>query len=338
MSAVVTFGEILVRLSTTKSTPFAHARNLDLFYVGSEANVAVALSSMGNQINLVSTLPDNELGNTAIKEIRSYGVDTRFILRTPGRIGTLFVEKGSGIRKSQVLYDRQNTAFSMIPASQYNWESILTGKRWFHLSGITPGISEKASEAADDAISMAKKQGLTISLDLNYRKSIWEGKNPVEIMPGFVEQVDYLLADPESSNKMLGININIEEFTKPEDSREFFIQVKRRFPNLKQVAMVMRNVHSQEHHEITGLAFDGDKITASKKLSITSIVERIGSGDCFMAGWIHSLINEKNTQYAMDYAVTSCALNMTIAGDFNHFDNKVIEAKVNKGFDTRIER
>ncbi|MEQ9007565.1 MAG: sugar kinase [Ekhidna sp.] len=322
---VVTFGEILLRLSTKNSELFQQSNELQTHYGGSEANVAVSLSRMGLSTTIVSAVPDNKLSEGALSTFRKHGVNTNAVIRTDkGRLGLYFLEQGAAIRGSKVIYDRGGSSFALLKKDSINWKEILKDSSWFHISGISPAVSQSAADVSIEATRIAKEMGLKVSVDLNFRNQLWKyGKAPKEVMPEIVKHSDVLLGDPASINTMLGTSIpTMDYYASANDLLPSYEILQEVFPNLEHIAMTLRTVKSTNHNVVGGALFHQGKMYNAKAVNVTAIVERIGGGDAFMAGLIYGLITNKNLDYTINYATIASVLKMTIAGDANFFSNK----------------
>ncbi|MEP1032635.1 sugar kinase [Ekhidna sp.] len=338
---VVTFGEILLRLSTKNAELFQQSNELQTHYGGSEANVAVSLSRMGISASIVSAVPDNEIAEGALSTFRKHGVNTREILKTEeGRLGLYFLEQGAAVRGSKVIYDRGGSSFALLKKGSLDWRNLLKGSSWFHISGISPAVSQSAAEASIEATSIAKEMGLKVSVDLNFRNQLWKyGVKPDEVMPEIVKHADVLLGDPSSINVMLGTSIPTKPFyASADDLLPSYKVLKGEFPNLEHIAMTLRTVKSTNHNLIGGALFHDGNMYDAKTVDVTSIVERIGGGDAFMAGLIYGLITEKNLDYTINYAAIASVLKMTISGDFNFFTSDEIESYMQGDMQGKLKR
>lgn len=340
MKTINTFGEILMRLSTESHKLFDQSERLEVHYGGSEANVAVSLAMMGMDVRMVSKLPDNDLTDHALATLKRHGVDTRFVHRGSGRFGLYFLEQGSSVRGSKVVYDREHSSFSQFKISDMNWNEVLGGSEWFHISGISPAVSLEAAEVCVEVVKMARSFGMKISMDLNYRKNLWRyGKKPADIMPEMVRYADVLLGDPATANLMLGKNVPVKTYyATPEDLLESYSALKDSFPNLKYIAMTLRDVKSANHNVVGGALFSEGRMYGARPVDVTPIVERIGGGDAFMAGLIFGIINGKSLDYTVNYATMASVLKMTIPGDFSLFTRAEIEAYMDSDQSGKIQR
>ncbi|MRX69417.1 2-dehydro-3-deoxygluconokinase [Flavobacterium resistens] len=327
MSKVVSFGEIMLRLSTERHLRFSQSTAFGATYGGGEFNVAVSLANYGVNAEFVTRLPENEIGFSALKEIRKMNVESKNIVYGGERLGIYFLETGAGTRGSNVVYDRAHSSMATIQKGNIDWDKVLDGAEWFHWSGITPAISESAAEACLEAIKVAHKKGITISCDLNYRSKLWQyGKTPSEVMPEMLKYSNVILGDIDTAYFMLGIpkvNPNYQdEKTLPAVYNKLFEVI----PNLKVVATTLRYSVSASHQRIGGILYDGKAIYSAAVKEVTPVVDRVGSGDAFMGGLIYGLLQYKNNnQRALDFAVAACCLKHTIAGDYNLVTLKEVE-------------
>jgi 2-dehydro-3-deoxygluconokinase len=315
-SNIVTFGEILMRLSPPGNLRLRQAHSLELVYGGAEANVAIALANFGMPVQFVTRLPDNELGLSCMRSLRQHGVGSDFIEYGGERLGLYFLEVGSGNRPSQVIYDRANSSFASINESTIRWDVAIGGASWFHWSGISPALSDSAAKVTAQAVVAAREAGLTISCDLNYRHTLWQwGSTPSEIMPGLIKQCDVLSAN--TANLMLGIHgLPIGET--PEEAADACSQLSAIYPNLKQITMTCREDTSAGEQRFTAIMWHLGKLYTSRTFSLTNIVDRIGAGDAFMAGLIYGLVAFPNDpERIIDFAAASAVIKHTIMGDAN---------------------
>lgn len=325
MSKVVTFGEIMLRLSTPGFERFRQARSFNATFGGGEANVAVSLANYGIEAEFISRLPNNEIADSCISELNKYGVKTNNIIRGGERLGIYFLETGAVARPSKVVYDRAHSSISTIDPGEINWEEILREAQWFHWTGITPALSQAAADATLKAIKAANKLGVKVSCDLNYRKNLWKyGKTPSEVMPALVEGCDIILGNEEDAEKVFGIkplNFDAHDTAGHIESAEFRSvceQMMVKFPRAKKVIITLRGSINANHNTWAGVLFDGLTLYVSKSYDITHIVDRVGGGDSFMGGLIYGLLTFKgDDQKALEFAVAASCLKHTIFGDFN---------------------
>lgn len=313
---IVTFGEIMMRLSPANNLRFRQAQSLELVYGGAEANVAIALANFGMPVQFVTRLPDNELGLSCLSALRQQDVGADFIDFGGQRLGLYFLEVGVGNRPSQVIYDRANSSFATIHERLFSWETIVGGASWFHWSGISPALSAGAAKVTAQAVVAAREAGLTVSCDLNYRHTLWQwGSTPAEIMPGLISQCDVLSAN--TSHLMLGID-DLPIGKSPEEAADACARLSAIYPNLKQITMTCRESTATGEQRFTAVMWHLGELYTSKTFSLTTIVDRIGAGDAHMAGLIYGLVAfPHDPQRVIDFAAASAVLKHTIRGDAN---------------------
>lgn len=324
MKKVVTFGEIMLRLTPPAMRRFSQANSFDVVYGGGESNVAVSLANYGVPVDFVTRLPDNDIGECALMEMRKRGVGTDHIVRGGERLGIYFLEIGAVSRGSKVVYDRAHSAMSTIEKGMIDWEKVLDGAVWFHWTGITPAISQGAADACLEAIQMANNMGVTVSTDLNYRKKLWKyGKEPREIMPDLVAGCDIILGNEEDAEKHFGLHPEGVDVTKGGSvEAEAYLSVLKQlmdmFPRAKKVITTLRGSISASHNTWSGVLYDGKTLFKAPSYDITHIVDRVGGGDSFMGGLIYGLLKyPENDQNALNFAVAASCLKHTIYGDAN---------------------
>ncbi len=319
MKKVVTFGEILLRLSTERHLRFSQSTNFHANYGGGEFNVAVSLANFGLATQFVTRLPQNELGDTALQEIRKHRVGTDHIAFGGDRLGLYFLETGAGSRGSKVIYDREHSAISQIEKGHIDWKAVFGDAHWFHWSGVTPAISSNAAAVCLEAVQVAHKMGLTISTDLNYRSKLWKyGKEPKDIMPQLLQYSHVILGDLDTAFFMTGQEKKQPNYKDTSSLPKLYDQLFTSFPNLKWAATTLRYSISASHQKIGGLLYDGKTIYRAATQEVNPVIDRVGSGDAFMGGLIYSLIkNPQEKQLAIEFATAACCLKHTISGDFN---------------------
>jgi len=324
MQKVVTFGEIMLRLATPGYQRFIQSNSLGATFGGGEANVAVSLANYGIPVEFVTRLPQNDIADWCISDLRKYNVGTNEILRGGERIGIYFLETGAVARPSKVVYDRAHSSIASVEKGMFNWREILKDATWFHWTGITPALSQGAADACLEAIQTANEMGVTVSCDLNYRKNLWKyGKKASEIMPALVEGCDVILGNEEDAEKVFGIKpegFQVEHTGGEVDAAEFESvckQLMQRFPRAKKVIITLRGSINANHNTWGGCLYS-DKLYQSRRYDITHIVDRVGGGDSFMGGLIYGLLTYKDDdQQALDFAVAASCLKHTVYGDFN---------------------
>ncbi|MGV3459811.1 MAG: PfkB family carbohydrate kinase [Flavobacterium sp.] len=319
MGKVVTFGEIMLRLSTEQYLRFSQAGSFSATYGGGEFNVAASLVNYGIAAEFVTRLPENELGQCALKEMHKMNVGSQHVAFGGDRLGVYFLETGSGNRGSNVVYDRANSAIATVAPGTFDWEKIFEGKAWFHWSGITAAISENAAEECLIAIKTAHRMGLTISCDLNYRSKLWKyGKQPNEVMPEMLKYCNVILGDIDTAYFMLGLDKVNPDYTDENSLQGYYSDLLNHCPGLKVVATTLRYSVSASHQRIGGILFDGTTVYKAAVKEVTPVVDRVGTGDAFMGGLLYSLIAMPNDlQRVIDFAVAACCLKHTIVGDYN---------------------
>jgi 2-dehydro-3-deoxygluconokinase len=341
---VVTFGEIMMRLSPPGFLRFGQARSFDVIYGGGEANVAAALANFGVSVDYVTRLPDNDLGEACIQFLRGYGVGVDKIVRGGDRLGIYFLEMGAVQRGSKVVYDRANSAIATVQRGMINWQQVFADADWFHWTGITPAISAGTAEACLEAVQAAKELGLTVSCDLNYRKKLWKwGKTPGEVMPDLVRYCDIAIGNEEDADKVFGIRAPDTDVTAGviEANKYRFVceELAKRFPNLKMVAITLRGSISASHNTWSGVLWQQGEFYVGPTYDITHIVDRVGGGDAFMGGLIYGLRTYgENRQRALDFAVAASCLKHSIFGDFNMVTAAEVEKLMGGDVSGRVSR
>jgi 2-dehydro-3-deoxygluconokinase len=346
MNQVVTFGEIMLRLSPPDFLRFSQASSFDVTYGGGESNVAVSLANYGIPSCFVSRLPDNDLGECALIELRKRGVNTDQIIRGGDRLGIYFLETGAVSRGSKVLYDRAHSAMAEIKPGMIDWNSIFKETSWFHFTGITPAISEGASAACLEAVQIATKMGVTISTDLNYRAKLWKyGGNREAIMTELTSYCDIILGNEEDAEKHFGIKPKNLDITKQghkinaEAFQSVCKQMMKKFPRAKKVITTLRGSVSASNNTWAGVLYDGKKIYESPQYQIHPIIDRVGGGDSFMGGLIYGLITyPSNDQKALNFAVAASCLKHTIKGDANLVTIEEVEKLMSGDASGRVAR
>ncbi|MCU0456586.1 MAG: sugar kinase [Bacteroidales bacterium] len=320
---IVTFGEIMLRLATPEHQRFSQATSFWASFGGGEANVAVSLANYGLKTEFVTRLPDNDVGRSVIMELRKHNVGTGSIIFGGERLGIYFLETGSVSRPSKVIYDRAHSSVSEIRPGMIDWEKVFTDACWFHWTGITPAISQGAADACLEAIKAAKKLGLTVSCDLNFRKNLWKwGSAAKLVMPAMVELCDVILGNEEDAEKVFGIKPEGTDVSSGKvDSSEYESvcrQLKNRFPGAEKIIITLRGSVSADHNSWSGILYNGKDFFNAPVYQITHIVDRVGGGDSFMGGLIYGLLNYPgDDQKALNFAVAASCLKHTIHGDFN---------------------
>ncbi|MDR3309695.1 MAG: sugar kinase, partial [Tannerella sp.] len=316
---VITFGEIMLRLATPGYLRFSQAKEYSVTFGGGEANVAVSLANYGLDAEFVSRLPDNDVAEACIMNLRSHRVGVENIIRGGERMGIYFLETGAVARASKVVYDRANSSISTISKGEINWRAIFKDAAWFHWTGITPALSQNAAEACLEAIKIANEMGITVSCDINYRKNLWKyGKTASEVMPALVEGCDIILGNEEDCEKVFGIKpegfdvsatggeVNAGEF------ESVCTQMTKRFPRCRKMIVTLRGAINANHNTWGGVLYSDGVLYQSQRYDITHIVDRVGGGDSFMGGLIYGLLSYPgDNRRALDFAVAASCLKHT---------------------------
>ena len=344
MKKVVTFGELMLRITPPGREMILQTPNMVCTFGGAEANVAVAVSQYGDEARYVTALPANDLGRAAVAELRRFGIDTSAIKMTNKRLGLYFTETGSNMRPSKVIYDRDDSAIAAVKPGDFDWDTILADADWFHVTGITPALSESLCDATLEALKKCKEKGITVSCDLNYRKKLWKwGKEPIEVMPEIAKYIDVMIANEEDCQKCLGIELETGVDSGKLDTdmyKDLAKIVMDRYPNVKALAVSLRESISADHNNWSGvLAIRDGGFYQSRKYSITNIVDRIGGGDSFGGSLIYGFRNFDNDyQKIIEYAIGGSALKHTTYGDYVRFTKEDVLNLIAGSGNGRIQR
>ena len=326
----VTFGEIKLRLTPPGFERLMQSPTLHATFGGGEANVAASLASLGLPAAFVTILPkNNPLADAAMGELRGFGVDTSNIARSAGRMGIYFLETGASQRGSKVVYDREGSAFALASVT-IDWPRVLTGAGWFHVTGITPAVSQAAANLAMEAARTARGMGITVSCDLNFRKNLWKwGKAASEVMPELVKLSDTLIANEEDIQMALGLAADVDVHAGALDRasyRGLTERVMREYPHLKGIAVTLRESKSASHNVWSACIHDGREFLLSRTYDIAHIVDRVGAGDSFAAGLIYGMQTGVGSQEALEFAVAASCLKHSISGDINRVSVKEVRS------------
>ncbi len=323
---VVTFGEVMMRLSPPGRLRLGQARALEVTFGGSEANVAVALAGWGVPVEHVAALPENDLGRACARFLRQFGVGLEHVVWGGPRLGLYFYERGAAHRPDAVLYDRAHSAFATLEPGRIPWPEIFADAAWFHWSGISPAVSASAADGCQEAVRAARAAGLAVSCDLNYRGRLWDwGRSPEEVMTELVSLCDVLIGNPGSLAAVFGLDAG--EGT--EGSRAASEELARRFPALRLIALTQRGIRSARHHTWTATLWEPGRFYTAPVYEILPIVDRMGAGDAFTAGLIYGLRTfGVDRQRALDFAVAASCLKHSIWGDVNQVSVAEVEAVV----------
>ena len=340
MGKIVTLGEIMLRLSPAGNYRFVQSESFQIFPGGGEANVAVSLANYGHTACFVSKLPSHEIGQIAVNALRRYGVKTEYISRGGDRVGLYYAETGASMRPSKVIYDRAHSAIAEADISDFDFDKIMEDADWFHWSGITPAISDKAAEIVRVACEAAKRHGVTVSVDLNFRKKLWTSEKAISVMRPLMQYVDVCIGNEEDANMCLGYKPDADVEggkTDAEGYYEIFKGMMNEF-GFKYVVSTLRESYSASHNGWKALIYDGKTFYESKHYDINPIIDRVGGGDSFSAGLIHGLLSYKDQAKALEFAVAASALKHTIPGDFNLVSTSEVESLAKGNANGRVQR
>jgi len=332
----------MLRLKTPGHERFFQSPAFEATFGGGESNVAVALANYGLSAAFVTALPDNDIAEACIREVRSFGVDTNHIVRCGERIGIYFLEAGANQRPSKVVYDRSGSSIAEIAADAFDWESIFDGAKWFHITGITPALSESAAQVSLAACKAAKQAGVTVSCDFNYRGKLWNyGKTAPEVMSELVRHVDVGIANEEDCQKSLGITVDVDvesgelDTTKYEKLSERVLEL---YPDMSIIAITLRESRSADRNGWSACLRDADGFRLSRHYEITDIVDRVGGGDSFASGLIAGLEFFDDRQQSLEFAVAASCLKHSISGDFNRVSRGEVENLMGGDASGRVQR
>lgn len=340
MAKVVTMGEIMLRLSTPGHQRFIQSDSFDVCYGGGEANVAVSLANYGHEAYFVSKVPKNPIGDSAIAALRKFNVNCDYIVKGGDRLGIYFLETGASMRASTVVYDRANSAIAEADIADFDFDKTFANVDWFHFTGITPAISDKAALLTEEALKAAKRNNITVSVDLNYRKKLWSTEKAQRIMTNLMQYVDVCIGNEEDAEKVLGFKPGNTDVTSGElelaGYKDIFKQMVEKF-NFKYVVSSLRESYSASDNGWSACIYDGKEFYQSKKYDIR-IVDRVGGGDSFAAGLICGLIDGKSMKDALEFGVAASALKHTIPGDFNMVSRAEVDTLVAGDASGRVQR
>lgn len=339
---VLTFGEIMLRLRAPDHERFFQSNMMEATFGGGEANVAVSLANYGMDTQYCTVLPDNAIGDECIKELRRFGVDVSKVQRGPGRMGIYFLENGANQLPSKVVYDRAYSAIALAKPGDFDWDKVFEGVDWFHITGITPAISESAMELSLESVKVAKEKGITVSCDLNYRKNLWKyGKKAAEVMRELAKYVDVAIANEEDVQKSLEITVDVNVESGELDREKYKAlgdKVLAAYPHMKMIAITLRESHSADWNGWAACLNDGENFYVSKKYEIRDIIDRVGGGDSFAGGLIYGLNTYENKQQALEFAVSASCLKHSLIGDFNRVSVSDVEKLAGGDGTGRVQR
>lgn len=340
MAKIVTMGEIMLRLSTEGNSRFVQSDSFDVNYGGGEANVAVSLQNYGNETYFVSKVPAHEIGQAAINSLRRFGVHTDHVARGGERLGIYYLETGSSLRPSKVIYDRAHSSISEATLADFDFDEIFRDADWFHWSGITPALSDSTAECLRQALIAAKKAGVTVSCDLNFRAKLWTAEKAQQVMRPLMQYVDVCIGNEEDAQMCLGFrpDADVEGGKTDADGYKGIFQGMMKMFGFKYVVSTLRESFSASHNGWKAMIYDGKEFYVSRRYDINPIVDRVGGGDSFSAGIIHGLANGKTQQWALEFAVAASALKHTIPGDVNMVSLSEVESLMAGNGNGRVER
>ncbi len=340
MAKIVTLGEIMLRLSPQGNDRFIQSETFRIIPGGGEANVAVSCANYGHESYFVTKLPSHEIGQIAVNALRRYGVNTDYIVRGGSRVGLYYAETGASMRPSKVIYDRANSSIAEANPEDFDFDKIMDGADWFHWSGITPAISDKAAHLTQLACETAKRHNVKVSVDLNFRKKLWTSEKAISIMRPLMKYVDVCIGNEEDAELCLGFkpNANVEKGeTDASGYKDIFKEMMQEF-GFKYVVSTLRESFSATHNGWKALIYDGKEFYESKRYDIEPIIDRVGGGDSFSGGLIHGLLTKSTQGEALEFAVAASALKHTINGDFNLVSVDEVESLAKGNANGRVQR
>lgn len=339
---ILTFGEIMLRLKSPGQECLFQSPMLEATFGGGEANVSVSLANYGMDAGFLTVLPENAVADACKAELRRFNVDVSRIVTGEGRVGIYFLEGGANQRASKVVYDRADSAIALAKPGDIDWETAFDGVEWFHITGITPAISESAMELSRESVKQAKQRGITVSCDLNYRKNLWKyGKRASEVMREMAHYVDVAIANEEDVQKSLEITTDVVVESGELDRekyRDLGGKVLAAYPNMKMIAITLRESHSADWNSWAACLNTGKDFYVSKKYEIRDIVDRVGGGDSFAGGLIYGLNHYEDKQQALEFAVAASCLKHSIIGDFNRVSAADVEKLMGGDGTGRVQR
>lgn len=343
MAQFLSFGEIMLRLKTTGHERFFQSPGFEATFGGGEANVAVALSNYGLDAGFVSALPDNDIGDAAIRELRSFGVDTSNVRRSGERVGIYFLETGANQRPSKVVYDRNRSSICEAAPGDFDWPTIFEGVKWLHITGITPALSQSASDLSLECVKAAQEAGVTVSCDFNYRGKLWKyGKTAPEVMQDLVKYVDVGIANEEDCQKSLDITVDVDVESGELDTAKYEAlsqKVLDIYPGMSTIAITLRESFSADRNGWSAcLRTREHGFMLSRRFEMTDIVDRVGGGDSFASALIYSLNAYEDRQQSLEFAVAASCLKHSILGDFNRVTVPEVEKLMGGDGSGRVQR
>lgn len=332
----------MLRLKSPGHERFFQSPSLEATFGGGESNVAVALANYGLDAKFVTALPDNDIAEACIRELRGFGVDVSGIRRSGSRMGAYFLECGANQRPSKVVYDREHSAIAESTPGDFAWETIFHGATWFHITGITPALTQSAADLSLDAVKAAKAAGVTVSCDFNYRGKLWQyGKSAPEVMQDLVKYVDVGIANEEDCQKSLGVSVDVNVRTGELDTAKYEAlsqKVLEIYPDMAMIAITLRESRSADTNGWSACIRDADGFKRSRRYEITDIIDRVGGGDSFASGLIAGLALHDDRQQALEFAVAASCLKHSIPGDFNRVSLREVRNLLSGDVSGRVQR
>ena len=342
MSDFLSFGEIMLRLKTPGNERYFQSPSFEATFGGGEANVAVALSNYGLDAGFVSALPDNDIGESAVRELHRFGVDTSHVKRSGERVGIYYLEAGANQRPSKVVYDRAGSSICEAQPGDFDWQDVFDGAKWLHITGITPALSASAAALSLEAVKAAKLAGVTVSCDFNFRGKLWKwGKTAPEVMNELVKYVDVGIANEEDCQKSLGITVDVDIESGELDTSKYealSAKVLTEFPNMSVIAITLRESHSADRNGWSACLRDENGFRLSRHYEITDIIDRVGGGDSFASALIYGLNAYEDRQESLEFAVAASCLKHSILGDFNRVSVAEVEHLMGGDASGRVQR
>ncbi len=342
MADYLSFGEIMLRLKTPGTERFFQSPVFEATFGGGEANVAVALSNYGLSSGFISALPDNDIGTNALRELNRFGVDTTRVRRSGDRVGIYYLEAGANQRPSKVIYDRANSSISECAPGDFDWDHVLAGAKWLHITGITPALSQSAADLSLECVKAAQSLGVTVSCDFNFRGKLWKfGKSAPQIMAELVKYVDVGIANEEDCQKSLGVKVDVDVETGELDTAKYealSAKMLELYPNMSTIAITLRESHSASRNGWSACLRDKSGFKLSRHYEITDIVDRVGGGDSFASALIYGLNAYEDRQQSLEFAVAASCLKHSILGDFNRVSVDEVEKLMSGDGSGRVQR
>jgi 2-dehydro-3-deoxygluconokinase len=332
----------MLRLKSPGYETLLQSPVLEATFGGAEANVAVSLAQYGIDVAFASAIPSNALGDACLGELRRFGVDTRLVQRQGARLGIYFLETGANQRPSKVVYDRAGSAIATARAGDFDWNTIFAGAAWFHVSGVTPALSASTAELCLEAARHARAHGVTVSCDYNYRKNLWQyGRTAPDVMRALVQHVDIGIANEEDCQKCLGVDVDVDVHAGSLDTDRYRVLAQRvldQFPNLRLQVITLRESRSADANGWSACLHNRSDFYVGRHYEITDIVDRVGAGDSFAAGFIYGMLTYGDEKQALEFATAASCLKHSISGDFNRVGTGDVEALMRGAGSGRVQR